>query len=253
MDQINSYNRAIRLNNEGVEFIESCQYDRAITILLSATQVIKEELASDKRSNRDPCSRNHHCQNGVSSSTTPEEMVDQCALHTTDCDFRETALPQFLDNRHSSSSCSATSRPRFVFRFPINARPSETPCFVKLSIIALYNLALSFHLSAIESSNKAMLSKALMLYECTYQVQVEEQVELCFVHPLAIINNVGHIHALLNHHDQAALSFGHLLSIMLCFIDQSIGCTDEAAETWDGFMSNVFELMLKTPSPAAAA
>ena len=252
MDQINSYNRAIHLNNEGVAFIETCQYDRAIASLLSATQVIKEELASDKRSSRDPCSRNHHCHNGASSSTTGEGMVDQCALHSTDCDFRETALPRFLDYCQSSSSAE-TPRPRFVFRFPINARPSETPCFVKLSIIALYNLALSFHLSAIESSNKAKLSKALMLYECTYQVQVEEQVELCFVHPLAIINNVGHIHALLDHHDQAALSFGHLLSIMLCFIDQSIGCTDEAAETWDGFLSNVFDLMLKTPSPAAAA
>jgi tetratricopeptide (TPR) repeat protein len=230
--QSNDYQQAIELINEGVKLMETFQYDRAVSPLVKGMEIVKRGLASDEY---EKCEKQQD----------EGETAGPCAVQSSACDFMETTTPDFLVNYGGVQ--------RFVFWYPIRARPSQTWSFAKLSIVALYNLALSYHLSALKCHNSGKLSKAILLYEYTLQVQKKEGVEISAVHYLSILNNVGQIHAILDHQEQSNKAFNDLLSTMLCIVDQSTGFSDELVETWNGFMSNVLELIFKSPFPAPAA
>jgi hypothetical protein len=67
----------------------------------------------------------------------------------------------------------------------------------------LYNLALCHHLSALSTSESSAasekkLQRALSLYELAYTITMTEDIQPTVLQTIAIVNNNGHIHDMLN-------------------------------------------------------
>ena len=70
--------------------------------------------------------------------------------------------------------------------------------FSKLSMVAMYNLALAFHLSALELASVTRLLRAQKLYEFAFHMNLEESCDVTLLYSLALMNNLGLIYCLLN-------------------------------------------------------
>jgi tetratricopeptide (TPR) repeat protein len=223
--------QSLDLNNTGVVFLESGHYDEAVSALTSALGLIKKEMANDSM-----CSEKNtkQCSNRYSSKRKFE--------------FRVTKTPgMFLSTNNNSKSS-------FIFRFPIKPKPGLT--VVGMSVLTMFNLALALHLSGLEDQHSQRLEKALSIYEYAFQIQAQEDVDLSDIFPLAILNNLGHVHTLLQNHEKAELCFQNLLSCMLYILDQqSMERPREEKKTlsscWTGLLSNCTELIFRASSASA--
>ncbi|KAL3931632.1 MAG: hypothetical protein SGBAC_011219 [Bacillariaceae sp.] len=120
--------------------------------------------------------------------------------------------------------------------------------------VILFNLALSYHLSALDSMDPDTdLRKALHVYEHLYTMQQERQENfvsnLTFV--LSVLNNMGIIHQWRNEDAIAARCFDKLLSALMLISsnNQSTGRKSEEV-VFRGFYRNV---ILNRPPCASAA
>jgi hypothetical protein len=116
--------------------------------------------------------------------------------------------------------------------------------------MTLYNLALCHHLHALNSKDgtKAKLEKALALYELAYTLLFTEDTQATVFQQMAIINNIGHIHAILQNVECSRQCFENLLSTIMCVKD--CGEEDEMVDI-DGFLWNA--LPVNTGCALAAA
>jgi hypothetical protein len=142
----------------------------------------------------------------------------------------------------------------FVFRNPIlvsedlEVQEFHYHLCVQLSVVAHSNLALSYHLSALEIRSVKHLVQALVYYELSYNLLLREH-EVVVSQAMIILNNIGHIHRVLENEEGARNCFQYLLTTML-FVQQS-GQSDRI-QNWDSFLSNVMDLMVEGCHAAAA-
>ena len=145
---------------------------------------------------------------------------------------------------------------QYIFSDPIEipseatkAAPSQRLCS-KLSMVVMYNLALSFHLSALAQGCIARLARAKKLYELAFQMHLEESCEVTLLYSLALMNNLGLVYQLLNDMERSNQCFQHLLATMMFLLE-----SEEAhkIKQWDGLMSNVLGLIFTDHAVAAAA
>jgi tetratricopeptide (TPR) repeat protein len=220
--------RFIALNNEGVYMIKSGRYDEAIDCFISSVQLINHNLESI-RDMPPP------------SAATP----DLTAFSMIHGDHQVLYVPV-----NSSQS-------QYVFRNPIivlwqdlsDKEMQSQDVGAHLFLVSLYNLALSYHLSALEKKCTKRLEQALSYYALSYKMLLNER-DVVVSQAMVILNNIGHIHRLLNNEEGAKNCFQYLLTTML-FVQQS-GESDRI-QNWDSFLSNVMHLMVAGPQPAAAA
>jgi hypothetical protein len=115
----------------------------------------------------------------------------------------------------------------FIFTDPILVDPRDfaspaSPCqankdVMKLTVILVFNLALSHHLKALNSngnpSNRSLdLQKAFSIYKLSWKTQVQHGVKLSDIHAMAHINNLGQIAAARGNKVAAKHLFRHLLN-----------------------------------------
>ena len=145
---------------------------------------------------------------------------------------------------------------RYIFSDPIEipseatkAAPTQSLCS-KLSMVVMYNLALSFHLCALAQGCTARLTRARTLYELAFQMHLEESCEVTLLYSLALMNNLGLVYRLLNDSERSNQCFQHLLATMMFLLE-----SEEAhkIKQWDGLMSNVLGLIFTDHAVAAAA
>lgn len=222
----NASKRFIFLNNEGVQMIRNGRYVQAIDCFISAVKLINHNLESLKNVPA-PCYEN-------------PDLGSFGMIHS---DHQVLSVPV---NSYQS---------QFVFRNPIVVRQDSTEKALvqdagsHLFMVALYNLALSYHLSALDRQCVQQLEQALSYYALSYKMLLNER-DVVVSQAMVILNNIGHIHRLLNNEEGAQNCFRYLLTTML-FVQQSGEA--ERIQDWDSFMSNVMHLMVDSRQPAAAA
>jgi tetratricopeptide (TPR) repeat protein len=234
---------ASRLNNLGVNLIESGLYEQAIASFSKGFTVVKKVL-----SHQGKCTAPLEEPATMENASEPVAQAPSCHFHkmqeATPMEIGETEEPVCSDEP-------------FIFRNPIfiPCHAMDLTCFkyyVKLSFIILYNLALAHHLSGVSGNNTLMrLRKALSLYELAYTIQMTENIELTVLETMAIVNNLGQIHTSLENKEKSCQCFQHLLSTIM-FLNDS-GEPDTGVEQMDGFILSVMPLILKNAASAPAA
>lgn len=168
------------------------------------------------------------------------------------------SLDQCMTQGHPMSSSVDPDFP-FMYSDAIRISPKIAAVGIPkqdVAAILLFNLALSHHLSALDSMNPdADLRKALYVYEMVYTMQQQKKdsfliSNLMFV--LSILNNIGIIHQWRNNDAIASRCFDKLLSVlMLLTSTQSNDGKSKIEEViFRGFYRNV---VLHRPPCASAA
>ncbi|KAL3931631.1 MAG: hypothetical protein SGBAC_011218 [Bacillariaceae sp.] len=216
--------RVIQENNLAVAMIEDGAYDEAAYTLCAVFQAYK---ACDENDGA--------CNNNKSSISI---SLDEC-----------------MAMGHPMSSSIDPDLP-FMYSDTIRISPKMAAAGLSkrgVASIVLFNLALSYHHSALDSMDPDTdLLKALHVYEHLYSMQQEDEEtflsNIMFV--LSILNNVGIIHQWRNEDDIATRCFDTLLSALTLISSnrQSRGRIIE--DILRGFYRNV---ILNRPPCASAA
>jgi tetratricopeptide (TPR) repeat protein len=237
---------ASELNNKGVRLIESQQYDEAVVALSSGLSIVKKFLAGVGANDADADAMveesDKDCGSDNQSPLCHFSQAPKCVYHNKgDMEVEEDEEEQY-------------DTP-FVFRRPLvipteNNQVTHFKHHVKMSFVLLYNLALTHHLSALQGEkSQKRLRKALALYELAYTIQMNENIQLTILQTMAIVNNLGQIHAAMDNDEKAEQCFQHLLSTLM-FVNDA--CDHDAADQIDGFISNVLSLILSSTAAGAA-
>ena len=211
--------RVVHENNLAVAMIEEGAYDEASSKLFTVFQAYQHCDENDEM-----------CKSSIS--------LDEC-----------------MTKGHPMSSAVD---PEFPFMYSdgirISARVAASGISKHdVSSILLFNLALAFHLSALDSMDPASdLRKALQVYELVYTMQQENKQNfmsnLMFV--LSILNNIGIIHQWRNDDHIAAQCFDKLLSVLMLLSNHSQSANKTEDVVFRGFYRNV---ILNQPPCASAA
>lgn len=154
-------------------------------------------------------------------------------------------------------------------RIPIDEAPSsrffnESPMFLPdsleldptngqgFSYCVIYNLALSWHLESIVSTEKKdlYLVKAIELYKLAHSMLSSQWIHVPPLQLMTIICNTGHAFYAQGNESQANQYFGVLLSSILYTISR--GGSADCIHNLKGFISNVSHLVLtQLTTPAA--
>jgi tetratricopeptide (TPR) repeat protein len=215
-----SLNRSlfVTMINQGVSMIKEGRYDDAIDCFITAVQHINQVLDTTR---------------GI-----PEQLSSMVCL---------------IQDHHQVLSVPISSDEKmFVFRNPLLVSEKRTDSFqvsAKTSLVALYNLAIGYHLSGLQNQCAKRLKQALSYYELSYKMLLDEQ-HVVVSQAMIILNNIGQIHRLLQNEEGAKSCFQYLLTTMM-FVQQ----TGEASriQNWDSFLSKVLDLIVQGNFPASAA
>jgi tetratricopeptide (TPR) repeat protein len=123
-----------------------------------------------------------------------------------------------------------------------------------LSFVALYNLALCYHLQYEDNddtTNGQNLHKAQYLYEYAYDILKSQEIEISELHLMALANNLAAVHRALGDEEKTRLCLQQLLSLLMYAIDY--GHTDQLEDSLDGFVETVLPLMISETETAPAA
>jgi hypothetical protein len=251
--------KAMLGNNNGVALVKHRNYEGAIIEFTNAMELLRPLLAGSFSSD-----------DGV--PVRPHELVEQNeelevdsvsnAQETNTATLRPTASPgpqclRMGEPYHYSAGCQRQSPDQpYVFMDPIEI-PAEvakvTPTqrlFSKLSMVAMYNLALAFHLSALELASVTRLVRAQKLYEFAFHMHLEESCDVTLLYSLALMNNLGLVYRLLSDERRSSQCFQHLLATMMFLLESEEA---QKIQQWDGLMSNVLGLIFTEHAVAAAA
>lgn len=150
----------------------------------------------------------------------------------------------------------------FVYRTHIHLSEEDTAGQgleeLELHCTILFNMALSYHLSALDENKDKeasqttkkdyRLKKALKLYEYSFSVQVDLR-SMSITSLLALVNNCASIYKLLGKTERAEKFYSHMLSTLMAMIENG-----EASEVeqLDGFLLNACRLILQDVTAPAA-
>lgn len=228
------------LNQKGVYCIDTGRYDRAISFLIRAMEVSKQDQ-------RQPACNCEHCsleaciEYSHSLVQEPSEMAVDEEDH---CDF----VQQFCSHDKNDDDEG------YLYRIPIVTKPESMGHSMGTIMpkIVTFNLALAHHLKAIEE-NKNNFKIAVRLYQLVYQTELKEKSKASFFFALVAANNLADVHGRLNNarKQQQCLQFV-LSAIMLMGYDINSRNREYCKVELDGFVRNAASLIL-TPSCAAVA
>jgi hypothetical protein len=84
----------------------------------------------------------------------------------------------------------------------------------QFAFVALYNLALSTHVSALDNSRtRRSLQKAVDRWELLYSLQWREGLNLLRAHALIILTNLGHVRGILGIEADRKVCYPHIILI----------------------------------------
>lgn len=273
------------LNNEAIEKIKHGDYLDAVGNLTSALQIVKdlmgvvnwedenEEMQVESSSNKDIifCApqESFDCRPSNDESCHEiayehEESVHQALHKDTNNPLTGYGRRRKIMDLTGPSQTFIYTTPLEIWSCALMGRELNPELLSELSVVLMFNLALSHHLRAISSvgsnsksceSSNQIFKQAVSLYELAYEVQMQEDVELSVECTMAIVNNLGHIHRRLGNQEKSTKCFSHLLSTLL-FVHSST--RDEAEDmqlslaSTEGFVQSVSHLILKKQVAAAA-
>ena len=228
---------AIASINHGANEIARGNYDAAIEILLESLRTLRSSLTAPREFG-----------NAESSLKSLDE-------ENMDIDFIHSKGPSSL--RFPVIASGDQSRIP-IFHEPFVVRSAQGRSISRMqavacSYVAMYNLALAYHLryDAAMEPDASDLAKAVSLYECAHSVLIKEKVGFSSVHLLVLINNVGSVHRSLGDEEKARLCLEHELVIFMYLVDS--GGIQDLGNCLDGFVNSVLPHMIEKSHYAAAA
>lgn len=211
--------------NEGVDFIRTSNYDRAMDFLHHGLVMLKDVMMS-----------------GFEAETVPGPA---------------TPTFQFIfthDGATEKAERDVITGEMVVFQEPIFIRSQSSGETLaswefssKLSFAILYNLALAHHLDAQVTQHSSGFARALALYKTAYKIQMEGSYFTC-LETMAVLNNMGQIYKSLNDENASRLCFECLVSNVMLLRDRG-GTLEECS----GFFASVLPSILTDFSCAGAA
>ena len=231
------------INNVAVEMIEKGHYRKAIQTLRQGNKILVDVMDRyhesggdevDKKSLAYDCTGNSWPQQASQASSTKQ--------------------PQhfgFDDQRRPAGFSS-----HFVYRHPIRIRgvPSERPAYI-LSVIVLFNMALTYNLLALDLKKtnplrKNLLRESLKLYQLTFVMKNQGKLHFDTTFALALVNNTAHIQSEMGRQAKAKKLIDLMLSTLMMVVQN--GQTAMVPEI-DGFMATASRLIVQPQMLAAAA
>lgn len=162
----------------------------------------------------------------------------------------------------------------FVFRdaveIPLESVPSSLPLdphggysselFSKFLMIVMYNLALTLHLQALSLTDnsdndvdakkaKKLFLRSRKLYELAFEMHLDESCDVNLLFTLALINNLGLVHDILDQKERSETCFKNMFSTMMYLMDSNESHT---VKEWDGLLSNVMDILFQQHREIAA-
>jgi hypothetical protein len=211
---MNAFQKAIIQANYSCSLVEQGDYDGAIAGLSSTLTTLKQIMAqADEegsiKTSLDECMRT---QSACHCSRIDEEMQGHFLYRTT------ISIPADVEMSYRES--------------------------VLVSCMTIFNLAIAYHLRG----DHVSLTRAMKLYELSFNLQRDQQMENNILFTLAIVNNLGLVHQQLMDEKSAGKCFEHVLSTLMYLTD----CGQASECHLDGFFHNVTGIVSQ-PSVAPAA
>ena len=198
--------------------------------------------------------RQNHRQTSFDASTCQEDSTSSTPLwesRTTGLDGGSTS---HTGEKNPKSEASAGYG--FVFRDPIqipsrmlSQKTMSEGVLMRMMIVVLFNLALSYHLSALHSRNWNQLLRAEQLYEYAFYLHLENDSGGTLLYSMALLNNLGVVYEMCNERDKSQSCFQNMLSTMMILLE----CQEaQNIKQWNGLWSNVVPLITHDIAAAAA-
>jgi len=223
---MNAFYQAIAENNRSVGLISSGDYEAAIDGQTRALSIIKKFM--DLHGDQLPKTSAHRT------------SLDQC-MTASCCTFEEDD-----DMQHE-----------FLYQqgvvIPMDIHPDQD-IGALVSCMIIFNFALACQLSASSSAGEevviANLNKAIKLYQLSFNLQRNANMDGNVLFSLAVVNNLGICHRQLHNQEDSGKCFEYVLSTLMFLTD--CGEVSELYKYLDGFFFNVAHLISQpTVAPAA--
>jgi hypothetical protein len=260
-------NKIVDLNNQGAALLEIGYYKDALTVLNCGLVQLQSYLHNDAQESDDDLEAAIISDKLLGEPDNMEEdsptaRLDASRAFEQACSEKTARRPPREGESYSfreEETRDADLNQDFVYRHPIFiASESDSENETVLSIILVFNMALSHHLIAMDLQHNAeattkrriRLKLAVKLYKLGSSMQIESDIALSATYTLATVNNWAQISKVLNNEKSSKRLFNHLVTSLMIIIES--GATDEIDEI-DGFMGNASKMILRECSFAAAA
>jgi hypothetical protein len=149
----------------------------------------------------------------------------------------------------------------FVFIDPILVDEADAVCgerqsLLKVFLIIVFNTGLIHHILSYQvdsgTHRSAIQRKAVHSYAFACKILVKERLELSIVFLMAIVNNLGQLHASQGNEIKARICFRQLLSHLFLYTDSCKREECQSPQDLEGFFQNAMRVMLR-PEVAPAA
>lgn len=247
---------AIDLNNRGVRMIRMNDFNGAIVACAKALNLMKKKdvIQHDHQHHHQHVDDDTAITTAVECTTSATAHDTPTTSTTPHASGQATNTRISHQQKYCHSDGKASCGPGYVFCSPIEIPKNDTNISssgshvetgslssLELSLMITFNIGLAYHLLGIrnlnhnhnhnqstdsDSGNTGMgksqqleLHKATRLYECVYKTCHTQNVSLCLIHSMGLINNLGHVHWVLNHTYESQKCFEQLLETLMYYVD----------------------------------
>ena len=259
-------------NNEGAQMLQNQRYEHAIQPLAKALK-ISERLAVSSPSYVCPPSCCFRCCDlGQSISSSFDNYDDQGLLqkqHDRQCvstNKRNERSSTSAQNSRSSTAINAENdidgeyicqKPIYISSVSIE---EDHDMGSTLSVIVIFNLALAYHLSALQSSStQHLFGRSIQLYEIVGKLLRNEANKLgtngLLRLTMVVANNLSVIHGFVQNYTRQNQYLQQLLSTMMYVIESprcSVKNDCNSQEEMEGYAKNTSRLILRKQCAHAA-
>jgi hypothetical protein len=218
MKSVDKPNVPIYLNNTGARLLLEGRYDAAGDAFVQALKQVKCLMRKDKTNDR-----------LISSfSYGPLKPIS----------------PQNAGKKNWMLELSSHG---FVFSNPILVDEADVGCderrsLLKVFLVIVFNAGLIHHIQSYQvdsaTGRSAFQTKALRAYAFAYTILVKERVELSIVFLMAIVNNIGQLHASQGNEIKARVCFRQLLSHLRLYTERCKLKECQSPQDLEGFFQN---------------
>jgi hypothetical protein len=245
---MNDFYRSIARNNDSVALMASGRYEAAMEGQTQALSMIKQFM--DTHGDGLPVSSSQQ-QQEESSSKHPLVIVglDQCMAQS--C----------CSSSMKIESCSQETEEEeeFLYENGIiipSALTLDQDMGAMVSCMIIFNFALACQLCAMYSNDNdddiiTNLNKAIKLYQLSFNLQRNARMDNNVLFSLALVNNLGLAHRLLQNQEDSGKCFEYVLSTLMFLTDCGECSKLFEQQHLDGFFFNVTNLISTSTAPAA--
>lgn len=258
-----AYAYAQEMNKNAAIFVKICQYDRAISALAKTLQLWKEREVRDFKSDFE--SESFICSPDIPSGRNDVSDLDgdraNGVIITGGCES-----PGIDDDSEYQTGFDCGHLYQNLMRIPCKNNFGDHNASSAVPLIIILNLAITYHIKATVLNSKPTMQKTLQLYElansCLNRYMTDTHNlrganEIAVLVEMIILNNLSHLHLLMEDNIISRTCIEQLTSIIMCVVDEkvrNIDCRnfDIGCISLEVFFRNISPLVLTSQCADAA-